>query len=41
VQTSAAGRAMLNGNAPGLKPRVTVKGWVEGPRFVVKQLNLV
>ncbi len=40
VQTSPAGRAMLNGNAPGLKPRVTVTGWLDGPRLVVEQLKL-
>jgi len=38
VQNSAAGRAMLNGSGPGVKPRVTLKGWVEGPRVVVEQI---
>lgn len=40
VQSSPAGRAMFNGNAPGLKPHVTIKGWVDGPRAVVQQLKL-
>lgn len=35
VLADARGRAMLNGQAPGIKPRAVVKGWVYGDRVVV------
>jgi len=38
IQSSSAGRAMLNGNGPALKPKVTVKGIIHGDRLLVSQI---
>jgi hypothetical protein len=40
VGDSAAGRAMLTGQAPGLKPRATVKGRVQGDKIVAVSVQL-
>jgi hypothetical protein len=39
VQSTSAGRAMLNGQGPGLKPRVTVQGQLRGDRLVAKDVS--
>ena len=39
VQATDAGRAMLNGQGPGIKPRVTVRGQLMGDRLLVNQIQ--
>lgn len=39
VQSIAAGRAMLNGHGPGIKPPVTVQGQLRGDRLIAKDLQ--
>jgi hypothetical protein len=39
VQASAAGRAMLAGFGPGLKPRVAIEGRLRGDRLLVERLG--
>jgi hypothetical protein len=39
VQATDAGRAMLNGLGPGVKPRVVVKGQFRGDRLVAQDLT--
>jgi hypothetical protein len=34
----AEGRAMLNGTGPGIKPRVTLQGRVQGDRLIVEKI---
>jgi hypothetical protein len=38
VLSDARGRAMLNGQASGFKPRVTAKGWILGDRLIVDKI---
>jgi hypothetical protein len=38
LQSNAAGRAMLNGTGPALKPRITLRGRVRGDRFIVDRI---
>jgi hypothetical protein len=33
------GRAMLNGQAPGLKPRAVLKGWIQDDRVIVDSIQ--
>ncbi|HLI83334.1 MAG TPA: hypothetical protein VKV17_05415 [Bryobacteraceae bacterium] len=40
VQSTAEGRALLNGMGPSFKPRVTIKGEVVADRLVVEHLTL-
>jgi hypothetical protein len=40
VNATPQGRAMLNGQAGGFKPWVTVTGWVEGDRFFTEGLKV-
>ena len=40
VEGFPAGRAMLTGQAPGLKPRATVKGHIEGDRILAGSVQL-
>jgi len=40
VQNSAPGRALINARGPGIKPRVTVSGTVQGDRIFVDKLKL-
>jgi hypothetical protein len=35
IQSIAAGRAMLNGQGPGIKPRIDVKGWILDDKVIV------
>jgi hypothetical protein len=35
IQSIAAGRAMLNGQGPGIKPRIAVKGWILDDKVIV------
>ena len=39
VQSTSAGRAMLNGQGPGVKPRVKVKGQLRGDRLIALDVN--
>ncbi len=39
VQSTSAGRAMQNGQGPGLKPRVTVNGQLRGDRLVARDVT--
>lgn len=36
--SNPAGRAMLNGSGPGLKPEVTLRGRVQGDRLIVEKI---
>ncbi len=38
VMSDAQGRAMLNGQAPGFKPQVALKGWIRGDRMIVDRI---
>jgi len=38
VQATSAGRAMLNGKGPGVKPRVVVKGQYRGDQLITQDL---
>ena len=38
VESTSAGRAMLNGQGPGVKPRVVVKGQLRGDRLIMQHL---
>jgi hypothetical protein len=38
LQASAAGRAMLSGTGPGIKPRVTINGRLRGDQLIVKKI---
>jgi hypothetical protein len=38
IQTSRAGRAMLSGAGPSMKPKVTVLGYLRGDRIVVSRI---
>ena len=40
VQGSAAGRAMMNGNGGGFKPRAVIKGRIRADKVVVQTLKL-
>lgn len=40
IQSSTAGRAMLNGMGPGVKPRVTVTGRPQGDHLIVENLDI-
>ena len=40
VEGSGAGRAMLTGQAPGFKPRATVKGRIQGDKIVATGVQL-
>ncbi|HWB84712.1 MAG TPA: hypothetical protein VG675_11275 [Bryobacteraceae bacterium] len=40
VQSSTAGKAMLNGQGPGVKPRVSIVGRIFGDRLMVDTLKL-
>lgn len=40
VQSNPAGRAMLNGNGPAVKPKVTVTARVNGDRAVINKLTI-
>jgi len=39
VQSTGSGRAMLNGQGPGVKPRVVVKGQFQSGHLIVKDLK--
>ncbi len=39
VQSTSGGRAMLNGQGPGVKPRVVVKGALRADRLIVRDLT--
>jgi hypothetical protein len=41
VMSDSAGRAMMNGEGPPIKPRTEVKGKVRGDRLIVSELKLV
>ena len=38
VLANPRGRAMLNGQAPGVKPRAEIKGWILGDRLIVDSI---
>jgi hypothetical protein len=38
IQTSPAGRAMLNGSGPAFKPAITLRGHLEGDAIVVQKI---
>jgi hypothetical protein len=38
IQSTAAGRAMLNGTGGALKPQVTLRGRVQGDRLIVEKI---
>jgi hypothetical protein len=38
LQSNPAGRAMLNGTGPALKPQATLRGRVQGDRFIVDKI---
>ncbi len=38
VLSDPQGRAMLNGQAPGFKPQVELKGWIRGDRMIVDRI---
>lgn len=40
VQTSPQGKAMINGQGPGFKPRVTITGWIYRDHVFADQLKL-
>ncbi len=40
VQSSDAGRSMLNGKAAGFKPKAAIKGRVRGDKLIVENLSL-
>jgi hypothetical protein len=40
VESTDAGRALLNGHGPGVKPRVTVTGQIRGERLVTQDLSV-
>ncbi|HEY1336152.1 MAG TPA: hypothetical protein VGF59_01515 [Bryobacteraceae bacterium] len=41
INANEAGRAMLNGAGPGIKPRIAVEGLVKGDRLMVAQLKVL
>ena len=41
VQSSDAGRAMINGKGPAVKPRAMLKGKIQADRLIVESLNLM
>lgn len=40
IHSNAAGRDMLNGKIPAIKPKVTIRGRVEGDRATVENLKI-
>jgi hypothetical protein len=38
VQSDPRGRAMLNGQGPGIKPRIAVKGWIFDDKVIVDSI---
>ena len=39
ISGNAAGRAMLNGQGPGIKPRVVLKGWIFDDKVIVDSVQ--
>ena len=39
ISGTTAGRAMLNGQAPGIKPRVVLKGWILDDKLIVASVQ--